>query len=53
MFALAESSAEIVATRFGDTGLEQQVLLVKDVQDQTSDLDYLVGSGPMAGPPSP
>jgi len=46
--AVAESSAEIVATRFGDTGLEQQVLLVEDVLDQVSDLDYLVGSGPMA-----
>lgn len=46
--ALAQSSAEIVATRFGDTGLEQQVLLVEDVLDSVPDLDYLVGSGPMA-----
>jgi periplasmic protein TorT len=46
--ALAESSAEIVATRFGDTGLEQQVLLVEDVLDTMPDIDYLVGSGPMA-----
>ncbi len=46
--ALADSSAEIVATRFGDTGLEQQVLLVEDVLDTVPDLDYLVGSGPMA-----
>ena len=46
--ALAESSAEIVATRFGDTGMEQQVLLVEDVLDTVPDIDYLVGSGPMA-----
>lgn len=46
--ALADSSAEIVATRFGDTGLEQQVLLVEDVLDSVPDIDYLVGSGPMA-----
>ncbi|HQY42657.1 MAG TPA: TMAO reductase system periplasmic protein TorT [Paracoccaceae bacterium] len=46
--ALAESSAQIVATRFGDTGVEQQVLLVEDVLDTVPDVDYLVGSGPMA-----
>ncbi len=46
--AIADSSAEIVATRFGDTGLEQQVLLVEDVLDTVPDIDYLVGSGPMA-----
>ncbi len=46
--ALAESSAKIVATRFGDTGLEQQVLLVEDVLDTMPEVDYLVGSGPMA-----
>lgn len=48
MEALAQSSAEIVATRFGDTGLEQQVRLVEDVLDTVTELDYLVGSGPMA-----
>lgn len=48
MEALAESSAQIVATRFGDTGLEQQVLLVEDVLDTVPEVDYLVGSGPMA-----
>lgn len=46
--ALAESSAQIVATRYGDTGLEQQVLLVEDVLNTVPDLEYLVGSGPMA-----
>lgn len=45
---IAKSAAQIVATRFGDTGLEQQVLLVEDVLDEVPDLDYLVGSGPMA-----
>jgi protein TorT len=46
--ALADSSAEVVAVRFGDTGLEQQVLLVEEVLDTVPDVDYLVGSGPMA-----
>lgn len=46
--AVAESSAKIVATRFGDTGLGQQVLLVEEVLDNIPELDYLVGSGPMA-----
>jgi periplasmic protein TorT len=46
--ALAESSASIVATRYGDTGLEQQVLLVEEVLDEMPQIDYLVGSGPMA-----
>lgn len=45
---LAKSSARLVATKFGDTGLEQQVLLVEEVLDATEDVDYLVGSGPMA-----
>lgn len=45
---LAKSSAHLVATKFGDTGLEQQVLLVEEVLDATEHVDYLVGSGPMA-----
>ncbi|WP_230426515.1 TMAO reductase system periplasmic protein TorT [Paragemmobacter aquarius] len=45
---IANSSARIVATRFGDTGLEQQVLLVEDLLDEMPDVDYLIGSGPMA-----
>lgn len=45
---LARSSARLVATKFGDTGLEQQVLLVEEVLDAIDDVDYLVGSGPMA-----
>lgn len=46
--ALSNSSAQIVATRYGDTGIEQQVLLVEDVLDRVPEVDYLVGSGPMA-----
>ncbi|MCU0903569.1 MAG: TMAO reductase system periplasmic protein TorT [Tabrizicola sp.] len=46
--ALAESSAEIVITRFGDTGTEEQVLLVEEVLEAMPDVNYLVGSGPMA-----
>jgi periplasmic protein TorT len=46
--ALADSSAQIVMTRFGDTGTEQQVLLVEEVLEAMPDIDYLVGSGPMA-----
>jgi protein TorT len=46
--ALADSSAKIVMTRFGDTGTEEQVLLVEEVLEAMPDVDYLVGSGPMA-----
>lgn len=46
--ALAESSAQIVMIRFGDTGTEEQVLLVEEVLEAMPDIDYLVGSGPMA-----
>lgn len=45
---LARSSAVLVATKFGDTGLEQQVLLVEDALDETPKIDYIVGSGPTA-----
>lgn len=46
--ALAESAGQIVMTRFGDTGTEEQVLLVEEVLEAMPDVDYLVGSGPMA-----
>lgn len=46
--AIAGSAAEIVTTLYGDTGLEQQVLLVEQALEQRPDIDYLVGSGPMA-----
>jgi protein TorT len=45
---LANSSAVLVTTKFGDTGLEQQVLLVEDALDEHPDIDYIVGSGPTA-----
>jgi protein TorT len=45
---LADSSAQIVMTRFGDTGTEEQVLLVEEVLEAMPNVDYLVGSGPMA-----
>jgi periplasmic protein TorT len=46
--ALEDSSAQIVITRFGDTGTEEQVLLVEEVLETLPEVDYLVGSGPMA-----
>ncbi len=39
---------QIVTTQFGDTGREDQILLIEDVLDQFPQVDYLVGSGPMA-----
>lgn len=46
--ALQGSSAQIAATKYGDTGREIQVSLVEELLDAESDLDYLVGSAPMA-----
>lgn len=46
--AIRESSGEIVLTLYGDTGLEQQVLLVEEAIEALPEVDYLVGSGPMA-----
>lgn len=46
--AIAKSSGDVVMTLYGDTGLEQQVLLVEEVLEVMPDVDYLVGSGPMA-----
>lgn len=45
---LAESSAEIVVVKYGDTGREIQLNLVEEVLDADPEIDYLVGSGPMA-----
>ncbi len=45
---LAESSAQIVVVKYGDTGREIQLNLVEEVLDVYPDIDYLVGSGPMA-----
>lgn len=46
--AITGSAARIAATRYGDTGMEEQVLLVEELLDEMPELDYLVGSGPMA-----
>ncbi|SEO22095.1 monosaccharide ABC transporter substrate-binding protein, CUT2 family [Paracoccus alcaliphilus] len=46
--AIRDSSAEIVVTRYGDTGREEQVLLIEEVLDEFEDIDYFVGNGPMA-----
>ncbi len=46
--ALSDSSAQIVVVKYGDTGREIQVNLVEEVLDTNPDIDYLVGSGPMA-----
>lgn len=51
--ALSDSSARIVATRFGDTGTEEQVLLIEDVLETMPDIDDLVGSSPMSEAAAP
>lgn len=45
---LADSSAQIVVVKYGDTGREIQLNLVEEVLDAYPNIDYLVGSGPMA-----
>ena len=42
--ALAESSAEIVVTKFGDTGKEIQLILIEEALEERPDVDYIVGS---------
>lgn len=46
--ALAGSAAEIVVTKYGDTGREIQVRLVEEALDEVTDLDFIVGSAPTA-----
>ena len=46
--ALRDSAAQIVATLYGDTGLEIQVRLVETALDDHPDLDYIVGNAPTA-----
>ncbi|AGT11083.1 TMAO reductase system periplasmic protein TorT [Paracoccus aminophilus] len=46
--ALAESSAEIVVTKYGDTGREQQVVLIEEALEEDPDINYLIGNAPMA-----
>ena len=42
--ALRESSAEIVVTRYGDTGREIQLILIEEALEERPDVDYIVGS---------
>lgn len=42
--AIAASSGEIVAVKFGDTGFEAQLLLLEEVFEQNPDIDYIIGS---------
>jgi protein TorT len=46
--ALADSSAKIAVTKYGDTGREIQVRLVEEALDAVPDLDYIAGSAPAA-----
>ncbi len=42
--AIARSSASIVAVKWGDTGFEAQLLLLEEVLEEHSDIDYIIGS---------
>lgn len=45
---LKQSSAEIAAVKWGDTGLEIQLLLIEELLEAQPDIDYIVGSAPTA-----
>ena len=42
--ALEKSSAEIVVTKYGDTGREIQLILLEEALEERPDVDYIVGS---------
>ena len=42
--ALRASSAEIVVTKYGDTGREIQLILLEEALEERPDVDYIVGS---------
>lgn len=42
--ALEQSSAEIVVTKYGDTGKEIQLILIEEALEERPDIDYIVGS---------
>ncbi|MGE0239916.1 MAG: TMAO reductase system periplasmic protein TorT [Parvibaculaceae bacterium] len=42
--AVAASSADIVAVKWGDTGFEAQLLLLEEVLEEHPDIDYVIGS---------
>lgn len=46
--ALADSSGELVAVKWGDTGFEAQLLLLEEVLEEHPDVDYIIGSAPTA-----
>jgi len=41
---IAGSSAEIVSVKWGDTGFENQLLLLEDMLEEHPDIDYIIGS---------
>ena len=41
---LAGSAAEIVVTKYGDTGTEIQLILIEEALEERPDIDYIVGS---------
>lgn len=42
--AMAQSSAEIVVVKWGDTGFEAQLLLLEEVLEENPGIDYIIGS---------
>ena len=42
--AMRESSADIVAVKYGDTGFEAQLLLLEELLEQHPDVEYVIGS---------
>jgi len=42
--AITGTKITIVATRFGDTGIDEQTRLVNAILDQHTDIDYIVGT---------
>ena len=47
--AIEKSSAEIVVTKYGDTGKEVQLILIEEALEERPDVDYIVGSAVTAG----
>lgn len=42
--ALANSSAKVVVTKWGDTGKEIQLILIEEALEERPDIDYIIGS---------
>jgi periplasmic protein TorT len=47
--ALSGSAAQIVAVRYGDTGVNVQSALIRQVLDARTDIDYIAGTAVTAG----